>query len=431
MRPRHQSPVAFAALLRYNMCVVCVCVTQHTCVYQIRETEDVMRKWYVVIVFVLLAGVLPAHRVAHASPDCRPRPEICVHPHFRAFWQENGGLDQFGNSITDLYARTIDNKTFYVQEFERARLEFMPTVDAPHNIVLGRVGAEWLDYRISELTPLTDGDGQFVPGTGMCAVVEPNTPAVCGPFLTYHQTHGAELDGLPFANRNERLRLFGLPLTPAMRWTNGSQSMVVQIFERARFEYNPADNSVRMGAVHVENTLRGVPKPIGASPTVNYLTDTGVTVLPTATSDVFRKAMPYAGFWQSQANGIKFASTAFRYHDSFYSIPAPEGKKWVTFTVLVQNNRAGGDAAAYIDRTYIAVIDLDGNRHTVATPVRYLDMPIVPSTINPGSQMVGQMLVLIPKNTGVAQVEFQIANMDQYVSRFYHVMEIRVEPITY
>jgi len=389
-----------------------------------------MRYWFIILL-IALAGFIQPQTIVHASPDCRPRPEICVHPNFRSFWQENGGLDQFGYSITDLYARTVDKKTFYVQEFERARLEFSPSIDAPHNIVLGRVGAEWLDYRIGELTPLTESDGQFAPNTGMCAVVEPNTPAVCGPFLTYHQTHGAELDGIPFANRNERLRLFGLPLTPAMRWFNGSQSIVVQIFERARFEYHADDNSVRMGMVHAENTLRGVPQPLGASPTVNYLTDTGVTILPTATTDVFRTNMPFVGFWQSQANGIKFASTAFRYHSSFYGIAAPEGKKWLTFTVLVQNARAASDAAAYIDRSYIAVIDLDGNRHTVAAPVRYLDMPITPSTIHPGTQMVGQMLVLVPADTGVAQVEFNIANMDQFVSRFMHVMEIRVAPITY
>lgn len=392
--------------------------------------EGSMRYWYILLV-IIIAGVIQPRDVAHAAPDCRPRPEICVHPNFRTFWQENGALDQFGYSITDLYARTIDNRTFYVQEFERARLEYFPLIDAPHNIVLGRVGAEWLDQRIGELTPLTDGDGQFSPTSGTCAVVEPNTPAVCGPFLTYHQTHGAEFDGLAFANRNERLRLFGLPLTPAMRWNNGSQSIVVQIFERARFEYHADDNSVRMGMVHAENTLRGVPQPIGPSPAVNYLTDTGVTILPTTVSDVFRTNMPYEGFWQSQANGIQFATTAFRYNDSFYGIAAPAGKKWLTFTVLVKNARAEGDVAAYIDRSYISVIDLDGNHHTVATPVRYLDMPITPSTIYPGNQMVGQMLMLIPTDTGVAQVEFQIANMDQFVSRFYHVMEIRVAPITY
>lgn len=389
-----------------------------------------MRYWYIIIL-IALASVVQPYNTAQAAPDCRPRPEICVHPNFRAFWQENGALDQFGYSITDLYSRTVDNRTFYVQEFERARLEFFPTVDAPHNIVLGRIGAEWLDHRISELTPLTAADGQFALDTGNCAVVEPNTPAVCGPFLTYHQTHGAELDGIPFANRNERLRLFGLPLTPALRWFNGSQSIIVQIFERARFEYHADDNSVRMGTVQAENKLHGVPQPIGPSPAVNYLTDTGIAILPSTASDTFRSNMPYAGFWQSQVNGIKFASTAFYYHKSFYGIPAPEGKKWLTFTVLVQNARAGSDPAAYIDRSYIAVIDLDGNRHTVATPVRYLDMPITPSTIYPGNQMVGQMLMLIPESTGVAQVEFNIANMDQYVSRFSHVMEIRVEPITY
>lgn len=389
-----------------------------------------MHSRYFILIVLLASLYLPISTVA-AAPDCRPRPEICVHPHFRKFWQDNGALDQFGYSITDLYARTVNNKTFYVQEFERARLEFFPQVTAPHNIVLGRVGAEWLDYRIGELLPLTDDDRQFMPGSGTCEIVAPNTPAVCGAFLTYHQTHGAEFDGIASINHNERLRLFGVPLTPAMRWYNGTNTIVVQIFERARFEYSPDGNSVRMGAVHAENTLFGVPKPIGPSPAVNYLTDTGATVLPTETLDTFRTNMPFVGFWQSAANGIKFTSTAFRYHQSFYSITAPEGKKWVSFTILMQNQRDGGDPAIYIDYSYITIIDLEGNRHTVAPEVIHLDTPIPPGTIHPGNQMVGQMLVLIPETTGVAQLEFQIANMDTFVSRFYHVMELRVEPITY
>lgn len=389
-----------------------------------------MHSRYFILIVLLVSMHLPLSQVA-ASPDCRPRPEVCVHPRFRKFWQDNGALHQFGYSITDLYARTVNNKTFYVQEFERARLEFFPQIAAPHNIVIGRVGAEWLDHRISELTPLTSTDSQFMPQNGTCEIVAPHTPAVCGPFLTYHQTHGAEFDGVAAISNHERLRLFGVPLTPAMRWYNGNETIVVQLFERARFEYNAQDNTVEMGAIQAENTLYGVPKPIGPSPVVNYLSDTGAALLSADTLNVFRINMPFVGFWQSQSNGIKFVSTSFRYHTSFYSIPAPPNKKWVSFTVLVKNERASGETAAYIDYSYITVLDLEGNRHTFAPEVVHLDKPIPPGNIAPGSQMIGQMLALIPEDTGVAQIEFQIANRDEYLSRFFHVLELRVEPVTY
>lgn len=383
------------------------------------------------ILIVALAIMLPPVTAVEASPDCRPRPEVCVYPTFREFWQKTGGLDQFGFSITDWYPRTVNNRTFYVQEFERARFEFHPLVDAPHNIVLGRVGAEWLDYHVGELTPLLPGDRQFAAGVGRCAVVEPNTPAVCDAFLDYHTAHGAEIDGIPLINRNERLRLFGAPLTPAMRWSTNGQSMVVQVFERARFEYHPDDptgKTVQMGKVHAENTWQGVPKPQNSSPTVNYLVDTGTPILPADVLDTFRNDMPFNGFWQTSAHGMSFAVSTFRYTDSFYAIPAPLDHKWVTFTVLIKNNREYGQPAVYVDYTYITILDLEGNRHSVAAHVEKLDLPLPPGKVQPQTYVVGQMLMAIPEDTGVAQVEFNGANMDEYITRFSHTLELRVVP---
>jgi hypothetical protein len=383
------------------------------------------------ILIVLLASIWPPATAAEASPDCRPRPEVCVYPTFREFWQQNGGLDQFGFSITDWYPLTVNNRTTYIQEFERARFEFNPRVSAPHNIVLGRVGAEWLDYHIDELTPLLATDEPFAPGIGRCAVVEPNTPAVCGAFLDYHTTHGAEIDGIPLTSRNERLRLFGLPLTSAMRWSTNGQSIVVQVFERARFEYHPNDpagKTVQMGMIQAENTLQGVPKPQNPSPAVNYLVDTGTQILPNDVLDTFRTNMPFNGFWQTSTQGMTFAVSTFRYTDSFYSIPAPVNHKWVTFTVLIKNNREYGQPAVYVDYTYITILDLEGNRHVVAPHVEKLDLPFPPSTIEPQTHVVGQMLMAIPIDTGIAQIEFNGANMDQYISRFSHMLELRVAP---
>lgn len=384
------------------------------------------------ILIVLLASIVPSVTAAEASPDCRPRPEVCVYPTFRQFWQDNGGLDQFGYSITDWYPLTVNNRTTFIQEFERARFEFNPNViSTPHKIVLGRVGAEWLDYHVGELKPLLTTDTEFVEGAGRCAVVEPNTPAVCGAFLDYHTAHGAQIDSIPLISRNERLRLFGAPLTPAMRWNNNGQSMVIQVFERARFEYHPNDpagKTVQMGKVHAENTWQGVPKPQGPSPSVNYLVDTGASILPTAVLDTFRTNMPFNGFWQTSVNGLTFAVSTIRYTDSFYSIAAPLDHKWVTFTVFIKNNREYGQPAVYADYTYITILDLEGNRHTVAAHVEKLDLPFPPGKIHPQTYVVGQMLMAIPSNTGVAQVEFNGANMDEYVTRFSHTLELRVTP---
>jgi hypothetical protein len=342
-----------------------------------------MRYWYLILL-VVLAAVIQPRDTAHASPDCRPQPEVCVHPNFRTFWQNTGGLDQFGYSITDLYPRSVNGKTFYIQEFERARLEYFPSVSAPHNVLLGRVGAEWLDYHIGELTPLLAEDNQFVEGIGTCSIIKPNRPAVCGAFLDYHTAHGAEIDGIPTINSNERLRLFGEPLTPAMRWSNNGQSMVIQVFERARFEYHPNDPEgkiVQMGKVQADNSWQGVPKPLGPSPTVNYLVDTGISTLPSDTLEAFRANMPFNGYWQTSADGMSFAVSTFRYTDSFYAIPAPLGYKWVTFTVLIKNNRELDQPAVYVDYTYITILDLEGNRHSVAAYVENLDLPFPPGQV--------------------------------------------------
>jgi hypothetical protein len=60
---------------------------------------------------------------------------------FRAFWQTNGGLAQFGFPITEVFEERLDDgKIYRVQYFERARFEYHPENAPPYDILLGQFG---------------------------------------------------------------------------------------------------------------------------------------------------------------------------------------------------------------------------------------------------------------------------------------------------
>ncbi len=60
---------------------------------------------------------------------------------FRAYWEANGGLAQFGYPLTEEFpAQLEDGKTYTVQYFERARFEYHPENPAPDDVLLGQFG---------------------------------------------------------------------------------------------------------------------------------------------------------------------------------------------------------------------------------------------------------------------------------------------------
>ena len=65
---------------------------------------------------------------------------------FRAYWERNGGLAQFGLPLTEIFPQELeDGKIYGVQYFERARFEYHPENDAPYDILLGQFGRRILD----------------------------------------------------------------------------------------------------------------------------------------------------------------------------------------------------------------------------------------------------------------------------------------------
>lgn len=65
---------------------------------------------------------------------------------FLRFWQERGGLKTFGYPISEEFPEQNpqDGQTYTVQYFERARFEFHPEQPAPHQVLLGHLGRQYL-----------------------------------------------------------------------------------------------------------------------------------------------------------------------------------------------------------------------------------------------------------------------------------------------
>lgn len=63
---------------------------------------------------------------------------------FRSFWEANGGLATFGYPISEQFEEmnAADGQTYWVQYFERQRLEWHPENDPPFNVLLGLLGRE-------------------------------------------------------------------------------------------------------------------------------------------------------------------------------------------------------------------------------------------------------------------------------------------------
>src|SRR5215211_6892128 len=67
---------------------------------------------------------------------------------FRDFWQANGGLEAFGRPKSEQFQEVnqADGKTYWVQYFERQRMEWHPDEPDPqYRILLGLLGNEYRD----------------------------------------------------------------------------------------------------------------------------------------------------------------------------------------------------------------------------------------------------------------------------------------------
>ncbi len=208
---------------------------------------------------VLLLGSLasmPVQAQAQANEQCFAETGFCVSGRLLEFWQQNGGLFIFGLPITPQREEIIEGRPLQVQWFERNRLELHPENPRPYDVLVGRLGAEYVAQQVAPPREAPNPDCRYFEETGY---------NVCEPIYTAWGANGLELDGLPGKTDIENLALFGLPLTGAYFTTlEDGNEYLVQWFERARFEIHP-DNlppaNVLLGLLGREAMSDGAPQP--------------------------------------------------------------------------------------------------------------------------------------------------------------------------
>ncbi len=97
---------------------------------------------------------------------------------FRSFWEQNGGLDVFGFPISEQFQEVneADGQTYWVQYFERQRMEWHPEMDT---VLLGLLGSEYRDLH-HPFTPAFAPESPDTPPQGT-APQQPDTPAAPDP----------------------------------------------------------------------------------------------------------------------------------------------------------------------------------------------------------------------------------------------------------
>ena len=151
-----------------------------------------------------------------AAMRCFPETGKCVEGRFLDYWDAHGGLAINGYPLSDERQEKLgDGRYYWVQWFERVRLEYHPQNGPPYDVLLGQFG------RL-----LHPADPSVAPAPGRTYFAETGHN-VGGRFLASWQANGG-------------LAQFGYPLSEEVRerLEDGTE-YTVQYFERARFEHHP------------------------------------------------------------------------------------------------------------------------------------------------------------------------------------------------
>jgi hypothetical protein len=202
----------------------------------------------------------PGRHFIDATTDSVAFPETgqALRGVFKDFWERSGGLPVFGYPL----AEQRPEGAFDAQYFERQRFEYHPEyAGTSYEVLLGRLGAVEAARRglLDDTAfqprppPATPNDNcVYFPETGHYA---------CHGFLAYWRAHGLELGDEGISNR-ESLALFGYPISEEL--VDPDTGLVTQYFERARFEFHPANPEPwrvllgRVGAAQLEDAAAGI-----------------------------------------------------------------------------------------------------------------------------------------------------------------------------
>jgi hypothetical protein len=159
------------------------------------------------------------------------------------FWQNNGALPTFGYPISEFYRQPQPDGTLrFMQYFERAviAIDLSGSTDPP------LVTADLLGYN-SYIEPAAQEQVEPFTSDDVCTYFPETGHALCNGFRNYWQAHGG-------------LVAFGYPISEEWGADSDGEPVVVQIFERARFEWWPnqvgTDAEYTLGLLGVEQLQR-------------------------------------------------------------------------------------------------------------------------------------------------------------------------------
>jgi hypothetical protein len=224
-----------------------------------------MKRWLALLIAVCVSTVVvmvpldaEAHRSAQQEPVCFSETSQCIGGRFREYWIQHGGVAVFGYPIGPESSETTPEGTFVVQYFERARFEYHPEHAAPYDVLLGRLGDARLTQQGYDWTDFFRGQR-----ADTCIWFDQTQHSVCEPFKTFWETHG--LTGSSVASYERSLALFGMPLSePLPLVNNAGERLLVQWFERTRFEYridDPKPNTMTLGLLGSETLATAAAQP--------------------------------------------------------------------------------------------------------------------------------------------------------------------------
>ncbi|MGA7672302.1 MAG: hypothetical protein WBW04_17900 [Nitrolancea sp.] len=156
-----------------------------------------------------------------------------VAPEFQAFYLASSGLSNFGYAVSG----SMNEGGFLVQYFERQRFEnHTENAGTPYQVELGRLGADSAQasgvMNSAAFQPISAG----TTSPDECTFFAETGHQVCGSFRAYWGQSGVEF-GDPGVSMRESVALFGYPISEEFQ--DPATGLVVQYFERARFEHHP------------------------------------------------------------------------------------------------------------------------------------------------------------------------------------------------
>jgi hypothetical protein len=180
----------------------------------------------VVVLLMVGASLVPQlpHPVAEAAgADYYPETGHTLSGPLRTYWNERGGLWLFGYPISQPYSAVSETgETVVAQYFERARLEYHPSLDGGDFRVLGGLLGNDLTTDRRDEVEFQRYSAPGIQQTGACDFFAETGHSMCDPFKTWWQNEG----GLP---------IFGYPISQPFE----EGGYLVQYYERARFEWHP------------------------------------------------------------------------------------------------------------------------------------------------------------------------------------------------